>query len=287
MSEDERSDATVRAVREAHGLLDERPSAGVRARILQAAASQRSVSGASAPARGMLAFGRWLRAPWFASAAAIAAATVLVLAIGLGLEQPQRTVEPLVARLEASRDAGALSAPRSSLLSESGAGGAGAPAAGSSQSEAAAPQAARSGSALRPPGAKVQADEGARPSGVEPSVALLQDAASADRGFARTQGAAGAVEEADGASSGQASDAASSLSQRSAQGAQRAQANALIALGAPGEQSAPLFRKNAQTWLGHIRELRKSGQKDQADRELKLFLQAHPDVVLPEDLRRP
>lgn len=54
---------------------------------------------------------------------------------------------------------------------------------------------------------------------------------------------------------------------------------------APAESSVDQAR-SAAVWLDEIRALRRAGQIEEAERQLREFRRAHPDYPLPDDLRR-
>lgn len=58
---------------------------------------------------------------------------------------------------------------------------------------------------------------------------------------------------------------------------------------APSPSSSAELRRDTQlapeAWLAHIRQLLHQGRRQQASESLQLFRRAHPDWVLPQELR--
>lgn len=297
MTDDPSSEPAVRALRQAHALLNELPSSGARARILQAAASV----GSTPPRRARFAFGggsflpRWFRGPSFAGAAALGFVVVLAISLALYVDQSQKTYEPGAKGIEIAQNSSGIAATpaapqmpsrtmssdRGNLVAEAGARGAAA-LSGSEKERLAVPDHA---SDLPSFASKPRQDAASGAAGSPANRALaLQEAQSASGAVAAP------AKEARIASVPDLSRNSVGLS--TARTCAQSAAPAVATQGVASEElqtkaGSPVYRSSAKSWLERIEALRKACRDDQADAELKLFHETYPQVPVPEDLRGP
>jgi len=298
------SQLAMHALRQSHILLDERPSAATRERILAAAAAREGKvgHGENGPRRFIPNVWRELAAPWFAGAAALGFVALVSIGVVLQVEKTKHSSE---------------SNPTKITIADNSV----APVQNEAVPRAAAPLMS-SRPALSVPGTDT--------SGVQTAERLKGDRNATARSVGDSDVAAPAPRESSvdskrrlstdqmdfaqqvpTASSATASDVANNRAAEKAKGALAGNTTALdskSAAAAPqpmadGEHEtrilqnstvatqsthkAPNYRSSENSWLERIRELRKARLYDQADTELKLFLQSHPQAVLPDDLRTP
>ena len=297
MTDDPNSQAAVRALRQAHVLLNELPSSGVRARILQAAASVGSTPPRSARfASGGASFlPRWFRGPSFAGAAALGFVVVLATSVALYVDRSKNRSEPGAKGIEIAQDTSGIAAvpaaprvpgqtmnsDRASLVAEAGARSTAAQsssekerltvpdhATGYPSSVSIARQNAASGAAASPANRALALQEAQSASApiVSPSkearVTSVPDWSRNSVGLSTARTCARTVAPA-AATQGVGSDALQT------------------------KAGSPVYRSNPKSWLERIEALRKACSNDQADAELKLFHETYPQVSVPEDLRGP
>ena len=299
MTDDHDSDPAVRLMRKASALLDEQPSAAVRARVLQAAASQRPPQRAKAtgvPMRG-LAIGRWFGAPWLAGAATLGVVAVLGLGIVLRVEQgnePQSTrIEtaansaPAAAQSSQPRNPTTLSRPQASARDTAPGSLAVARSSREERVGELGPRRESAPAAVTAPNSAEFTERQLPPDRIGPA----QESSSASdaaqpRENARLASAAKSAPDVGAVAAG-SQPASSPPLPPQAQSNRSVMASGSAAPGAIARSDPTPYRASARSWLEQIRVLRKAGRDEQADKELRLFREAYPDFVLPEDVRRP
>ena len=311
MNSNQSPDRAAQALREAHSLLDERPSPATRARILAAAVMRQTPPSVAAASRATGSSGpwRWLTAPWFTAAGAMSFVAILAMGIVLRLQHEQTLQTAQVSLPEPQRKVAPAAAPASSTPA--------APSLALVQADRAqATKKARSHSEAQeapaaPPTAFPQSSSapfsagkapGTAPQPLAPAVASAQgrrtQASEAIEGGAPPAAARASVQDLAATSptaKAQSPDAAPAPTTNAALSTPTPSELAHARLGkvpsSPVAGSAgattPAYRASVDTWLARIRELRRTNRESEVQTELKLFRDAHPQAILPEDLRAP
>jgi hypothetical protein len=288
MSEAPESDPAVRALHAANELLAEQPSAGVRARVL-AAAAMRGAGARPADVGGGRRARRWLFPPWLAGAAVTG--MVSLLCVGVVWRMVQEDGANVAVPGAVPTAPGAAAPDRAARLGDSSALPAERPTLPRDKAQSAAPApAARAPAAIpadRPP-------PGEAPPAAEADAA---PAASATTAPGARVGTMSATEDAAGVAAGPGDRAPEVAPAPAAARTAPAAAKSMLRVSPavvpapPAETAAtppaPAYRADAPAWLARIRELRTARRDSEAGEELRLFRLAHPDQVIPADLLAP
>lgn len=280
--------AEAERLRAAHELLDERPSPGVRAAVMRAAAESARGSPSADPARVPRARpARWWLG-WRPAAAATVAVGILAVGISVNIEHERPAAGSSETSAPAAAAPAAPSAPATNVETFSKAREA-KPAAGSPPAPRApiaedAPRATkrdfdRPASALRAPAG----EPGVAPAGG--AARTEESAAPGSAGSASTSSSAGAtpVPSAERAERLQAAPAAAPPPRAAGPAAKALLRNQAAPLQS-GSDADPLQRSTSpDDWLRRIIELRRAGRDAEADDELTRFRAAFPNVKIPAD----
>jgi hypothetical protein len=288
----DRDDRAARAYRAASDTLDERPAAMTRAAILAAAARQvQSVPQDARTRLGQQRSGAWRRWPYAAAAAVLLSTLAVMLASRTGQEMPsfspeaERVTEALPPgrqqapeRAEPSADSSAASQPTSSV-----------PITKITPATPAAP-------ASRRPTEAPQADVAARRREGPPSAKEEKAAATAPAEPAAAEVAPAPAPQPLAKQAARANDPSESRNEvGSMQSAERAavptapaaRPAAAGALGGTRSEADATAAHAAGPWLERIVQLRRAGQHEAADLELKRFRERYPQWVVPPEALPP
>ena len=298
------SEPALRVLRQSHALLDERPSAATRDRILEAAAARGLAAPRQAKTSGwsIVAFWRELTAPWLAGAAALGLVALLSIGVVLHIEWTKQSEGFNSTKIAIADNATAPvrkeAVPRATVPSSTssppqafapGVDASGVNRAGRQSVDRDTIANLQSGSVTAPAPSQSTGDAKRESSPEEISAAQQMRATVPPTAsdIANNRAQAKAMGAPSGGTTALAAKPESSTLQAATEGDDGTTATQNVRVGGQSRPNTLSYRNNEKAWLERIRELRKSGLNEQADRELKLFVQSHPQAVLPEDLRSP